>query len=178
MNLVLVGFKRCGKSTIGRLLAEHLGLPFFDTDALIEKRYEERTGKKTIVRDIAIQEGEEYFRSIEKEVIHSLCEIQGVIIATGGGAVLDKRNRERLSEIGKIIYLKIGKEILLKRLSSDPIPSYLLGQEINQAIDRLLIERSPIYEDCADFTLDVDEGTLESLLEKLSICMEKVKNYG
>ena len=112
-NIILVGLMGSGKSTIGRHLAKSLELEFVDSDHEIERR----TGANIpLIFDV---EGEAGFRQREKKVIDELTQRRGVVLATGGGAVLDPENRARLRERGKVIYLYATAEQLLSRTAKD-----------------------------------------------------------
>lgn len=140
MNLILCGFKNCGKSTRGRLLAEEKGYTFIDTDHLIEANYQ----NKLSIPEIYEKYGETEFRRIEKMVIHSLQDIENTVIATGGGSVLDPENVEHLKKLGKLIYLKTDKEILKQRLLNNRLPEFLKN------FDAVYDYRTTIYEKIAD----------------------------
>src|SRR5690242_14857892 len=109
-NLYLVGMMGAGKTTVGRLLARRLKLRFVDSDHEIEKR----CGVKVpLIFDI---EGETGFRAREAQTIADLAALEGIVLATGGGAVLAKENRERLAERGTVIYLRARPEDLYERV--------------------------------------------------------------
>lgn len=105
-NIVLIGMPSCGKTTVGKLLSEKLGRKFFDSDMEIEKTLEKN------IPEIFSEKGEDFFRAEEKRMIAKLSLQSGVVIATGGGAVLDEENMKLLSENGKIYFLNRPKELL------------------------------------------------------------------
>ena len=139
MNLILCGFKNCGKTTLGRKLSSEKGYAFIDTDYLIEAHYDHKFN----IPEIYDQYGEIEFRRIEKKVIHSLRNIKNTVIATGGGSVLDPENVAHLKKLGKLIYLKTDKEILKQRLNNR-IPKFLKN------FDAVYDERITLYEKIAD----------------------------
>ena len=100
MNLILCGMMGSGKTTVGIKIAQRTGKSFVDTDALIEERY----GK---ISDIFARFGEEYFRDLESEIVQELCRQDGLVISTGGGLVLRKKNVDALRQNGKIIFLHL-----------------------------------------------------------------------
>ncbi len=113
MNIVLIGFRGTGKSTVGKLLANRLKRDFIDTDEYIVS-----TTEKTI-KDIFEEEGEEGFRKIETNAIAKLSKMSNKIIAAGGGVVLKKENVENLKSNGFLILLEATPEIIHKRITQD-----------------------------------------------------------
>ncbi|MEQ8221402.1 MAG: shikimate kinase, partial [Candidatus Eremiobacterota bacterium] len=109
MNIVLTGFMGSGKSTCGKILADITGMKFIDTDKLIE----EKTG--FTVSDIFTHYGEKKFREIESNVIEEVSNMDGCVIATGGGAVMSSQNMDNLRKKGKIIYLHISYDMAMER---------------------------------------------------------------
>jgi len=122
--MILFGFQHCGKSTFGAQLAEHLQMPFLDTDLLIEERVGDY---RALWRQDPLE-----FRKVEKEVIKSLPA--KTIIALGGGAILDRENREHLETLAPLVYIKIPKERLKARYA-DPL-----------FFEKIYAERFPLYE--------------------------------
>ena len=118
MNWILCGFKGCGKSFFGA----RLSLPFLDLDRLIEER------ERLCVRDIVLQKGEAYFRKLEKETALSL-EVEGHVIAVGGGTLLDPISQAHLRSLGPLIYLKCPKQILKKRILIPPLPTFIKNND-------------------------------------------------
>ncbi len=109
MNIILTGFMGSGKSTCGKMLADITGMNFIDTDTLIE----EKTG--STVSDIFAQYGEKRFREIESNIIEEVSNMDGCVIATGGGTVMSSQNMDNLRKKGKIIYLHISYEKAMER---------------------------------------------------------------
>jgi shikimate kinase len=169
MTLILFGFKSCGKTTYGKLLAKQLNLPFIDADDLI-CLLGGREG--TCCRDIAQKKGEVFFRTLEREAIASLRPENQAIIAVGGGAVLDPQNLSHLKHLGKLVYLQASKELLKERLLKNELPSYLDPAAPLASFEKMYNERLPLYEsiDAARIILEgksEEEVVLElSLLEK------------
>ncbi len=155
-NVVLIGMPGCGKSSVGKILAERLGKEFIDTDCLIEQK--EGVDIPTIIN----KKGEKYFRAIEKEVIKEVATLTGKIISTGGGVVIDKENHFYLSANGKIFLLNRA----LEKLATKDRP-------LSSGIDALRTryeERKDKYLDFADFEIDNDgdiEIAVKGVLEKL-----------
>ena len=143
-NIVLIGMPGSGKTTVGRLLAEEMGRPFWDTDVLIE----EKTGKTPA--EIIRNQGEKAFRDIETEVIQELSPQNGGVIATGGGAVLRLKNVELLRRNGKIFFLDRPAEQLI------PTKDRPLSSTKDAILERYR-ERYPIYKAAADAVIPNSE---------------------
>ncbi len=162
MNVVLCGMMGSGKTTIGVKIAEKTGRRWYDTDGVIVDRY----GK---ISDIFEYYGEEYFRKIETEVVKELSVQNDLIISTGGGLVLKEENTELLKKSGKIVFLRAKKETLAGRLKVDGTRPLLQAktESILERLDKLLKERSPVYERVADFTVDVDGKTPSEIADEI-----------
>ncbi len=140
-NIILTGFMGTGKTTLGRLLAKRIGYEFIDSDALIEAQ----TGK-TITELFQIQ-GEAAFRKLESELVEDLAQKKGLVIATGGGLVLNPKNVAALSNTGQIICLTASPEEILTRVAKAPNVRPLLQEEDPQAkIIELLHHRESVYQ--------------------------------
>lgn len=154
-NIVLIGMPGAGKSTLGRILSEKLGRVFVDTDEIITKK------AKMPIPEIFSLYGEDKFRELETEAITEAGKMSGAVIATGGGIVTRKENRYPVKQNSVTVWLK--RELSLLPLDGRPI-----SQKNN--IAELYKKRAPLYEDFADFSVDVSENaeeTAEKILEKL-----------
>lgn len=140
-----------GKSTIGRLLAKELRLQFKDSD----KEIEQRTGAD--IPWIFDVEGEQGFRDREQLMVAELCELQGVVIATGGGVVLRAENRKALREGGRVVYLHASVEQQLERTSRDRNRPLLRTAEPGKVLRALMDIRDPLYREIADVIIETDE---------------------
>jgi len=120
-NVYLIGFMGAGKSTVGRILGEALGMEFLDTDRLIV----ERAGLP--IPEIFSRFGEEHFRALEREVIEEITGKRGLVVALGGGAPMDDENWRRLRESGVTVYLRESPEVLAARLADDDTRPLLVG---------------------------------------------------
>lgn len=141
-NVVLAGFMGTGKSTVGALLARRLSYEFVDSDALIEQDHGP-------IADIFTERGEAAFRDIERDLVSELADRSGLVIATGGGLVLDDSNTTRLAATGRIFCLRADIGELVQRLmgSADGAARPLLGgPDPASRIRQLLAERAAIYE--------------------------------
>ena len=150
-NLILVGPIGAGKSTIGRLLAKELHLPFKDSD----KEIEVRTGAN--IPWIFDKEGEPGFRDRETAMIVELCHENGIVLATGGGAVMRPQNRQALRNGGRVVYLHASIEQQVARTSRDRNRPLLRNANPEKILRDLLALRDPLYREIADLVVETDE---------------------
>lgn len=166
-NIVLTGFMGCGKTTIGRLIAQKLGIEFIDTDSEIIKEF------KLSIEEIFSLYGEKKFREVESKIIERVSNLENVVIATGGGVVLNPKNIEMLRKNGVIYFLYASPENILSRLKDDDSRPLLKSGDKLSNIIRLLNIRMPFYKNC-DFEINTDILTPELAAEKIiSIHMAK-----
>jgi shikimate kinase len=149
-NLVLVGPMGAGKTSIGRRLAESLGLAFVDADRDIELR----TG--AAVGTIFDCEGEAGFRARECSALEELLRGCDQVISTGGGAVLDAGNRRRMRERGFVVHLQVSVAGQLQRLARDRTRPLLQRDDREQVLHAIAIERAPLYAEVADLSFDTE----------------------
>lgn len=149
-NLVLVGPMGAGKSSIGKRLAGRFGLRFVDADREIEIR----TG--ATIPTIFECEGEPGFRARESATLADLLRHDGLVIATGGGAVLDPCSRERMRERAFVVWLQVSLSRQLDRLARDRSRPLIAGEDREQVLQRLAQQRAPLYDEVADLRFDTD----------------------
>ncbi len=167
MNVILFGFKSCGKTTFGKLLSERLSRPFIDTDAMIEEEYFLLKGEHISCREIHMKVGEEGFRSLETQALASLQNVQNCIIAVGGGMILHRTNLELLEKMGHLIYLSLDKETLKKRVLGATLPSYLDPFDPEGSFNLMYENRKMLYERVRADKIDLRNKTNEAVLEEL-----------
>ena len=164
-NVILVGPMGAGKSTIGRLLAKELRVPFKDSD----KEIEQRTGAD--IPWIFDVEGEAGFREREQAVIVELCELDGMVLATGGGAVMRAENRAALRRGGRVVYLHATVEQQIDRTSRDRNRPLLRNADPGKVLRELLAVRDPLYREIADIVVETDDRpprlVVQEILERL-----------
>ncbi|GAA6204753.1 shikimate kinase AroK [Colwellia sp. 1_MG-2023] len=161
-NIFLVGPMGAGKSTIGRELADKLHLEFFDSDQEIERR----TGADIAwVFDL---EGEEGFRKREETVIDDLSEMQGIVLATGGGSVISDIVRNRLSARGIVVYLETTIDKQVARTQRDRRrPLLQTSEDPRTVLENLAVERNPLYEEIADVIVQTDDQSAKVVANKI-----------
>ena len=167
MNIVLTGFMGTGKSTVGRLLSRELGLRFMDLDELIERE------AALEVKDIFEVHGEARFRELESSVIERLSSGaygNGIIISTGGGAVLNGMNRTLLRSFGKVVCLRASVDEILKRVG-ERTDRPLLARPDKETIERLLKERDNAYGD-SDIAIDTTALSIEQVVKRVVAFIE------
>lgn len=159
-HIILIGMMGSGKTTVGRIISQITGRIFIDTDQLIEKKL------KMSIFDIITKRGEDFFRSIEKEVILSLNPSCEAVIATGGGAVMDNEVFLYLKVLGKLVYLKTAPSILNKRTLNVNTRPLLKGENRLDIIQELLKKREARYQD-VDFIIETDNHTPYQVAEQI-----------
>jgi shikimate kinase len=166
-SFFLVGPMGAGKSTIGRQLARCLKLKFIDSDREIEIR----TGVDIPL--IFELEGESGFRKRERKVIDELTARQGTILATGGGAVMDKLNRQRLVSRGQVIYLHTSVEQQLRRTAHDRNRPLLQTADPKQKLQELMALRDPLYREIADWVIETDGCRVRDVVQQIAHKIEQ-----
>jgi shikimate kinase len=165
MNIVLIGFRGTGKSTVGKLLANRLKRDFVDTDKYIESA----TGKT--IKDIFEKEGEEGFRKTEAEAIEKLSKMDNKIIAAGGGVVLKNENVKNLKSSGFLILLEATPEIIHDRITQDEKTTQqrpsLTNKNSFDEIKHLIDKRQPLYENAANYTINTSYVSCEDIVEEI-----------
>ena len=160
-NVFLIGPMGAGKTTVGSLLAKAMGREFFDSDAVLQ----ERTG--VTVSEIFEREGEQGFRRREREVIAELVQRKNIVLATGGGAVLDADNRRLLASRGTVIHLHASVEAQLCYLRADRSRPLLQRGDPQEILKRLSREREPLYRELRDYQVNMDGLTVRTACENI-----------
>jgi shikimate kinase len=165
-SVYLVGLPGSGKSTVGRHLAKRLGVPFLDSDHVIE----ERLGCS--IRDFFEREGEDRFRDIESEVLDELTRRSGVVLSTGGGSVLRQANREWLHQRGQVVYLRSHPEEIFRRLRHDRVRPLLQVADPLQRLRDLFAARDPLYRETAHFVIETGRPSVATLVNMIAMQLE------
>lgn len=163
MVITLIGYRGCGKSSVAGPLAKRLGWRWIDADTEIERR----AGKT--IRDIFTQDGEPAFRQIEHDVMADLLSENQLVLAAGGGAVLNDDTRRRAREAGPVVWLKASVETLAGRITADESTAArrpnLTAKTVTEEIAEVLAQREPIYDECATLTVDTGSHTPDEIVE-------------
>lgn len=160
-NVFLVGLMGAGKTSVGRLLAQRLGMQFRDCDQEIEQA----TGVRIPV--IFEIEGEAGFRARESRMLAELVKQRGIVLATGGGAVLSAANRRLLVENGIVVYLRASAEDLARRTRYDRNRPLLRTADPRATLEQLCAERDPLYRSVADIVVDTGHQSVAALAQRI-----------
>ncbi len=163
-NIVLCGFMGCGKTTVGTYLAKRRGMTFVDMDEYIEQQ----AGRR--VAQIFAEDGEDAFRTMEHDACRTLGSRDGLVIATGGGAVLREDNVAALSQNGTIVFLSICEQTVLDRLKHDTARPLLQRDDRSAAVHALMAQRAPLYAKAAAVTVDAD-GDVETVADRIEAAL-------
>lgn len=170
--IVLIGIMGCGKTSIGYKLSYALSKSFFDTDDELVKK----TG--VTIRDIFDIEGEAGFRKREVNMLGNIIKLNNIVLATGGGIVLEEDNRKLLKELGFVIYLKSSIDCLYDRLKDSKNRPLLANvSDKKQALADILAIREPLYLECADVVIDVSYKDSYAVVDQIKETLSNVKNY-
>jgi shikimate kinase len=159
--IIFVGLPGSGKTTIGRQMGRRLGLPFLDSDNVIEQRL------GCSIREFFDREGEERFRDIEQNVLDDLSKYHHGVLSTGGGAVLRDANRQHLHARGKVVYLRSTPEEVFRRLKHDMQRPLLQVSDPLERLENLFNLRDPLYREVAHYVFDTGRPSINKLLNAI-----------
>jgi len=161
MNIVICGMKHCGKSTHGEFIARKLDCPFIDSDDVLEAKFFELEKNPLNSREIYNLHGEDYFRKLEADVLHTLIDEadknKTQVIALGGGVPSNPKLGPELKKLGHFVYLKNKPEVLYKRIVKKGLPGFLQGENPYENFLKLYTEREQRYIELSDLTIEFDE---------------------
>jgi shikimate kinase len=162
-NVILCGLPGCGKTMVGKVLADKLNWTFIDTDRLIEDYYQNMSGEFLTCRQLFITIGEEAFRQLESQIVLSLKNDHHSVTSTGGGILKNRENCDLLKSMGLLFYLKNDPQVLLQRITTDQIPAYLDPKDLYGSFQKIIKERESVYESIADIQIETNEMTQEEV---------------
>ena len=160
-NIFLIGPMGAGKSSVGKYLAQQLNMDFYDTDEEIEKR----TGVD--IGWIFDVEGEEGFRKRETEVINELADLSNIVLATGGGSVLEPVNCDVLSTKGTVVYLAVSLKYQHTRTVNESRRPLLRVKNREEVLQKFQQERTPLYENLADISVATDKRSIRAVTDEI-----------
>lgn len=170
-NLIMIGFKSSGKTTVGRMLAERLGVTFCDLDDTIQSLLDDTHGAgKYTVRSYFREAGSEAFRDIETEALKSHLNEDGIVLASGGGAPLRSENQEIFRELGTVCYIKEDPERIFKRFQAHGMPAYLETVPEAERFDKMKamwVERDEVYGPLADISAVPESDDAEDVADAI-----------
>ena len=187
MNIVLIGAKGCGKTTIGKLLAKELIFPFIDIDSVIEEIYFDRFGEKLSFREIYKKIGSDNFRQLEKDASEKISNTDWSVISTGGGSFLNPEIRYLLRKNAIVIFIYVKFDILWQRIKKDGIPAYLIDKENPESdfekrvkyIEEVLMPFSDFIIDCSYLSnSEIITNILENLTNHFMLKMTSPNTLG
>jgi len=155
MNIILIGYRCSGKTSVGKLLASELGREFIDLDALLEHQ------AGTSIESLVADRGWEFFRKLEHDLVAGVCGKDGLVIAPGGGAVIQQENVSLFREKGFVVWLKAEAPILRARMFKEEhagnVRPSLTGSDSLTEIEEVLALRTPLYQQAADLVVDTTD---------------------
>lgn len=162
-NITLVGLRSAGKSTIGKALATKLNLKFIDADIAVEQLYYKQTGALIQFRELHEKIGATKFRQLVSVAIKDLCtNNQNILIAAGGGSLLEQANVDYFKSCSKIVFLDASYELLLERWEQHP-PKFIMQNNIVQELRDYYNHRRPLFNSLADVCVSVDNKTIQEI---------------
>ena len=174
MKIVLIGYRCTGKTAVGKRIAERLGLPFYDTDELIQGQ----SGKT--VKDIVDEGGWDAFRAEERAVIKQLTSLEDAVIAAGGGAVMDAANREVLRRTGTCVWLIADERTIVERMQNDHASAAqrppLSDDGLEKETEKILGTREPVYQEVADCIVDTADKGIDAVVDEVCAALDRQSN--
>lgn len=162
MNIILIGMRGSGKTTIAKLLAKKLHKEFYDLDALVAEK------ENMPIAKIVYAQGWDYFRNKESEIAEEISQKANAVIATGGGIILRKKNIDALKRNGKFIFLQASVTNLVKRIGTDSNrPRLTKEKTMHEELKKLWEERKMVYQKVADDIVETDHKSLQDIVKEI-----------
>ena len=169
MNIVLIGMRGSGKTTVGKILAKKMGRELIEMDRLITRKV------GLSIPEIVEKHGWEKFRDMEEEITGEVAGLGNIVNATGGGVVTRAKNIQELKRNGVLVWLMAGVDSMLRRIGTDTDrPPLVSGRTQRQDIEITLAERGSLYREAADLVVDTENKTPEEVAEEImSLLVER-----
>lgn len=181
MLIIMMGMKHCGKSTHGQVLAEYLNCPFYDSDDVLEELYFQKFGKKLKARQIYIEYGKNFFRSLEKKGLEKIIselsnsKYKNVVSALGGGSLEDQKNISILKKANPLFfYIKVDPEILYNRVVQKGRAAFLSKTDPKKSFMDIHAERNKIFTELADITIEPEDKAINIVS---SLIIDKIQKF-
>jgi len=168
MNIILIGMRGSGKTTVGKILARRLGRELVEMDELIARR------AGLSIAEIVEKYGWEKFRDMEREVTSEVAEQDNIVNASGGGVITREQNMVKLKKNGILVWLKADVDTLLERVGEDSQRPLLVGKTQREDVEITLKEREALYQKAADLVVDTENKTPEKVAEAIIKSLEKI----
>ncbi|MBI2140639.1 AAA family ATPase [Candidatus Woesearchaeota archaeon] len=173
-SIILIGFKGSGKTSVGKALARKLKRRFIDLDEVIIEINRHLKGKKQSIREIYKEYGKGYFRKRESQALKFLDEEIGIVLATGGGAVVLKKNRHIMKKIGTAIFLDVEPGLLFKRMLKRGIPPIIDRANPKKSFYALYRQRRTAYLKAANIVIGLQNEPIKEIVKKISALLGRV----
>ena len=177
MNVILIGMKHCGKSTLGAALAARWGCPFYDIDRMIEDHHTAETGELLNVREIFSAKGEAHFHRLEAKAITDLYlrldDKARSVIAVGGRTALNSKVDLLIQTMGLVVFLEVSPDEMFARVKRNGLPPFLDESDPEKHFAQIYEERAPHYRRLARLTVNLDGLDVPAALEKLASELER-----
>ena len=175
MKIILIGYRCTGKTTVGKKIAERLGIPFYDTDELIQSHT-----NKTIT-EIVDEKGWNAFRAEERATIKKLSSLTDGVIAAGGGAVMDAENRKAVKQDGLCIWLTADVKTIVARMRNDKATTAqrppLSDDGVERETTEILKAREPVYQEMADYIVDTIGKGIDAVVDEICSALDRHESY-
>ncbi|PIV09075.1 hypothetical protein COS31_01470 [Candidatus Roizmanbacteria bacterium CG02_land_8_20_14_3_00_36_15] len=169
-NLILIGLKNCGKTTLARKISDHFKMYLIKIDDLIEKQHAKDKKEKLTFREIFKKWGKDYFRSLETRILKEIerNKLKEIVVDCGGGVPMREENRQILKKIGKVVFIDLDKEINFIRIMNNGIPAFFkYKNDPKKSFVEYEKERRALYGKLADYIIRIKNESPEEILKKI-----------
>lgn len=173
-NLIFLGFKGCGKTRIGRIVAQRLGWDFVDLDELLESLYLSEQGEALGFREIYRRHGKDYFRDLEGRALRIALQRGQQILALGGGTLTSNPGLIPLCQAHILLYLVVEPAVLFERIMAGGLPAFFDPSDPQGSFEELYRQRAPLYESVAQYTFDNTSREAEEVAEEIARHLEPI----